>query len=63
MKYNNIKEFHYFRALKALVLKERKLYQTRYTFAVMMLKAGDELAWIRDMLGHTDLKQSWLKGR
>lgn len=57
MKYDNIKEFHYFRALKALGLKERKLYQTRHTFAVMMLKAGEELAWIRDMLGHTDLKQ------
>ena len=28
-----------------------------HTFAVMMLKVGEELAWIRDMLGHTDLKQ------
>lgn len=23
----------------------------------MMLKSGEELAWIRDMLGHADLKQ------
>lgn len=28
-----------------------------HTFAVMMLKVGEELAWICDMLGHTDLKQ------
>lgn len=55
--YENIKRSYYLPVLKALGLNERPLYHTRHTFTVLMLKAGEELAWIRDMLGHADLKQ------
>ena len=31
----------------------RDLYQTRHTFASLMLQAGEDPAWIARMLGHT----------
>ncbi|ANT42927.1 integrase [Helicobacter phage PtB92G] len=49
-----------FRALlKALNLKERKLYTTRHTFASLMLSQGEEAMWVSKTLGHKDLNTTY----
>lgn len=49
-----------FRALlRALNLKDRKLYITRHTFASLMLSQGEEPMWISQMLGHKDLNTTY----
>ncbi len=45
--------------LKALNLKERKLYTTRHTFASLMLSQGEEAMWVSKMLGHKDLNTTY----
>ncbi|GHR64001.1 hypothetical protein VN0559_14890 [Helicobacter pylori] len=45
--------------LKALNLKERKLYTTRHTFASLMLSQGEEAMWVSQMLGHKDLNTTY----
>ncbi|RVY51927.1 site-specific integrase [Helicobacter pylori] len=45
--------------LKALNLKERKLYTTRHTFASLMLSQGEEAMWISKTLGHKDLNTTY----
>ncbi len=45
--------------LKALNLKERKLYSTRHTFASLMLSQGEEAMWISQTLGHKDLNTTY----
>ncbi len=49
-----------FRALlRALNLKERKLYTTRHTFASLMLSQGEEPMWVSKTLGHKDLNTTY----
>ncbi|MGL2839470.1 site-specific integrase [Helicobacter pylori] len=45
--------------LKALNLKDRKLYATRHTFASLMLSQGEEAMWISKTLGHKDLNTTY----
>ncbi|MGL2510510.1 site-specific integrase [Helicobacter pylori] len=45
--------------LKALSLKDRKLYATRHTFASLMLSQGEEAMWISQTLGHKDLNTTY----
>ncbi len=45
--------------LKALNLKDRKLYTTRHTFASLMLNQGEEAMWVSKMLGHKDLNTTY----
>ncbi|MGL2347605.1 tyrosine-type recombinase/integrase [Helicobacter pylori] len=45
--------------LKALNLKERKLYTTRHTFASLMLSQGEEPMWVSKTLGHKDLNTTY----
>ncbi|ANT42758.1 integrase [Helicobacter phage Pt1918U] len=45
--------------LKALNLKDRKLYATRHTFASLMLSQGEEAMWISQTLGHKDLNTTY----
>ncbi|MGL2487950.1 site-specific integrase [Helicobacter pylori] len=45
--------------LKALNLKERKLYTTRHTFASLMLSQGEETMWVSKTLGHKDLNTTY----
>jgi integrase len=37
-------------------LRPRDLYQTRHTFASLMLQTGEDPAWIARMMGHTITK-------
>ncbi|MEJ8618533.1 site-specific integrase [Helicobacter pylori] len=49
-----------FRALlRALNLKDRKLYTTRHTFASLMLSQGEEAMWVSTTLGHKDLNTTY----
>ncbi len=45
--------------LKALNLKDRKLYATRHTFASLMLSQGEESMWVSKTLGHKDLNTTY----
>ncbi|UOR98489.1 site-specific integrase [Helicobacter pylori] len=45
--------------LKALNLKDRKLYTTRHTFASLMLSHGEEAMWVSKTLGHKDLNTTY----
>ncbi|MBF0527728.1 MAG: tyrosine-type recombinase/integrase [Deltaproteobacteria bacterium] len=43
-------------ALKAAQIKYRTLYQTRHTFATLMLDAGELPGWVQRMMGHQTLQ-------
>lgn len=43
-------------ALKALGFKGRDAYQTRHTYATILLSAGVDINFIRSQLGHTTIK-------
>ncbi len=45
--------------LRALNLKERKLYTTRHTFASLMLSQGEEAMWVSKTLGYKDLNTTY----
>lgn len=36
-------------------VRYRRPYQTRHTYASMMLTAGEPLGWVANQLGHRDL--------
>ena len=42
-------------ALRRVGVKYRKPYQTRHTFASMMLTVGESVAWLSKQMGHTDV--------
>lgn len=46
---------HWQPLLKNLDIEYRVLYQTRHTFASIMLQQGEEIGWVSDMMGHTDI--------
>ncbi|WP_154449080.1 site-specific integrase [Helicobacter pylori] len=49
-----------FKALmKALNLKERKLYTTRHTFASLMISMGEDPLWVSKNMGHSDLNVTY----
>ena len=52
----NIRVRVWFPTLKHAGLRVRNLYQTRHTFASLMLQAGEDPAWIARMMGHTTTK-------
>ena len=43
-------------ALKSAGLSPRSLYQTRHTFATLMLDAGELPGWVQKMMGHSSMK-------
>ncbi|GAA9983000.1 hypothetical protein VN0969_14520 [Helicobacter pylori] len=45
--------------LKALNLKEKKLYITRHTFASLMISQGEEPLWVSKNMGHKDLNTTY----
>ena len=42
-------------ALKKAGVRYRRPYQTRHTYASMMLTAGEPLGWVANQMGHRDL--------
>lgn len=49
----NIRHRVWYPTLARANLRRRDLYQTRHTFASLMLRAGEDPTWISRMLGHT----------
>lgn len=49
----NLRERVWRRALRRAKLRGRPMYQTRHTFATLMLGAGESPAWVAHQLGHT----------
>ena len=49
-----IRENGWKKTLKACKLEYRTIYQTRHSFATMMLENGEDILWLSNMLGHTD---------
>ncbi len=58
-KRSSIFQRHFKTLLKALGLKDRKLYTTRHTFASLMLSQGEEPMWVSKTLGHKDLNTTY----
>lgn len=58
-KRSSIFQRHFKKLLKALNLKDRKLYTTRHTFASLMLSQGEEAMWVSQTLGHKDLNTTY----
>ncbi|WQZ99697.1 site-specific integrase [Helicobacter pylori] len=58
-KRSSIFQRHFKKLLKALNLKDRKLYTTRHTFASLMLSHGEEAMWVSKTLGHKDLNTTY----
>ncbi|MBA4369631.1 MAG: site-specific integrase [Desulfobacterium sp.] len=49
--------FHIWKpALKEAGLEPRSLYQTRHTFATLMLDAGEHPGWVQKMMGHETMQ-------
>lgn len=51
---NAIREGAWKTALKRAKVRYRYPYQTRHTYACLMLTAGENPAWIADQMGHAD---------
>ncbi len=49
-----IRDTHWKKTLKKAELKYRTIYQTRHTFATVMLENGEDILWVSNMLGHVD---------
>jgi integrase len=49
-----IRENGWKKTLKACEIDYRTIYQTRHSFATMMLEGGEDILWLSNMLGHTD---------
>lgn len=49
-----IRETSWKKTLKVCGIDYRTIYQTRHSFATMMLENGEDILWLSNMLGHTD---------
>jgi integrase len=52
---NNLRKRVWYPAIAAAGLRRRTMYQTRHTFASLMLGHGEDPLWVARMLGHTSL--------
>ena len=50
---DNLRKRVWYPALEAAGLRRRVMYQTRHTFATLMLSTGENAPWIAAMMGHT----------
>ena len=53
---DNLRNRVWYPALAIAKLRKRTMYQTRHTFASLMLAHGEDPLWIARMLGHTTLQ-------
>jgi integrase len=53
---DNLRNKVWYPALQRAKLRKRTMYQTRHTFASLMLSHGEDPLWVAHMLGHTTLQ-------
>ncbi len=54
--YDFLRDHHWKNLLRRSGFDYRSLYQTRHSFASMMLQAGEDIAWVsQKMLGHSEI--------
>jgi integrase len=53
---NNLRKRAWYPAIASAGLRRRTMYQTRHTFASLMLSHGEDPFWVARMLGHTGLE-------
>ncbi len=54
--YDILRDYHWKNLLKLTGFDYRPLYQTRHTFASVMLQKGEDITWISErMLGHSEI--------
>jgi integrase len=53
---DNVRNRIWHSAIARAGLRTRNPYQTRHTFASLMLHEGEDPAWVARMLGHVDLR-------
>ncbi len=52
----NLRERVWRPTLRRAGLRARTMYQTRHSFATLMLGAGEQIGWVAQMLGHTSVE-------
>jgi len=52
----SVNEHNWKPALRKAGLEERRLYETRHTFATLILDAGELPRWVQKMMGHETLQ-------
>ena len=52
----NVRERLWKSALRRAGLRYRTMYQTRHTFATLMLAVGEDIGWVAKQLGHTSVE-------
>jgi integrase len=57
----NLRKRVWYPALREAGLKKRTMYQTRHTFATLMLSAGENPSWVARMMGHTSCEMLFKK--
>lgn len=53
--YTAVTKYYWKPALKKSGIKYRNLYSMRHTFTVLMLESGEDINFIKNMLGHTNI--------
>ena len=54
--YNVLRDYHWKNLLKIAGFDYRSFYQTKHSFASVMLQAGEDIAWVSEkMLGHSEI--------
>lgn len=54
----NIRDKNWKSTLLKAGIKYRTLYQTRHSFATMMISGGEDIIWVSSMMGHTTPKMT-----
>lgn len=57
----NLRKRVWYPTLKEAGLKKRTMYQTKHTFATLMLSAGENPSWIARMMGHASCEMLFKK--
>ena len=52
---------HWKPLIEKIGIMYRILYQTRHTFASIMLQQGEEIGWVSQMMSHTDINTTFTK--
>lgn len=58
---NHLRNRTWYPAIKKAKLKRRTMYQTRHTFATLMLSSGENPAWVARVMGHASTEMLFKK--